>query len=174
MRKLDNAGSPSAPSAATNRMMVLQPDAARQFLRIMGDLAHHDGHSTVLGEYGVDIQDEPRNEARMFGAAPPGFAAHRSEQTAQVRSDRQFESPFGKNTALRSLPNVEGCPEIFSQHLLQPQLIGSIQSALSAKASGHELGNVAVSRDCLTNYRPLRHSGIVLVTLERARVVFDL
>src|SRR5437763_13278556 len=140
MRKLDNAGSPSAPSAATNRMMVLQPDAARQFLRIMGDLVHHDGRSTVLGEYGVDIQDERRNEARMFGAAPPGFAAHRSEQAAQVRSGRQFESPLWKNAALCSLPNVEGRPEIFSQHLLQPQLIGGIQrGALSAKASGHEL-----------------------------------
>jgi hypothetical protein len=99
----------------------------------MGGLVHHDGHSTVIGEYGVDIQDEPRHEARIFGAAPPGFAAHRSEQAAQVRSDRQFESPLWKNTALRSLPNVEGRPEIFSQHLLQPQLIGCIQGALSAK-----------------------------------------
>jgi hypothetical protein len=42
------------------------------------------------------------------------------------------------------------------------------------KASGHELGNVAVSGDCLTNHRPLRHGGIVLVALERSRVVFDL
>src|SRR5438270_8935055 len=122
-------------------------------------LVHHDGHSTVLSEHGVDVQDEPRNETRMFGAAPPGFAAHRSEQAAQVRSGRQFESPLWKNSALCSLPNVEGRPEIFSQHLLQPQLIGGIQGgALSAKASGHELGNVAVSGDCLTNHCPLRHS----------------
>ena len=169
MRKLDNAGSPSAPSAATNRMMVLQPDAARQFLRIMGILVHHDGHSTVLGEHGVDVQDKPGNEARMFGAAPPGFAAHCSEQAAQECPSRRFESPLRKDTAQRSVPDMESRPGVFGQHLLQPQLIGSIQGALSAKTSGHELGNVAVSGDCLTNYRPLRHSGIVLVALERAR-----
>ena len=174
MRKLDNAGSPSAPSAATNRMMVLQPDAARQFLRIMGILVHHDGHSTVLGEHGVDVQDEPRNEARMFGAAPPGPATRRSEQAAQECPSRRFESPLRKDTALRSVPDMESRPGVFGQHLLQPQLIGSIQGALSAKTSGHELGNVAVSGDCLTNYRPLRHSGIVLVALERAGILSDL
>src|SRR5437899_11896596 len=98
MRKLDNAGSPSAPSAATNRMMVLQPDAARQFLRIMGDLVHHDGRSTVLGEYGVDIQDEPRNEANMFGAAPPASAAHGSSQTPHVSPAGNLQRPLGKHS----------------------------------------------------------------------------
>src|SRR5437868_15523435 len=90
-------------------------------------LVHHDGRVSVLGEHGVDVQDESRNEARMFSAAPPGFAAHRSEQAAQVRSGRQFESPLWKNTALRSFPNVEGRPEIFLQHALQSQLIGGIK-----------------------------------------------
>jgi hypothetical protein len=69
---------------------------------------------------------------------------------------------------------VERRPGVFLQHLLQSELIGSIQRALPAKASGHKLGNVAVSGDGLTNHRPLRHRGIVLVALERARIVFDL
>src|SRR5438477_11934725 len=103
-------------------------------------LVHHDGHSTVLGEHGVDVQDEPRNEARMFGAAPPGPATRRPEQVAQEWSSRRFESPLRKDTALRSVPNVERRPGVFGQHLLEPQLIGGIEGgALSAKASGHEL-----------------------------------
>jgi len=174
MRKLDNAGSPSAPSAATNRMMVLQPDAARQFLRIMGILVHHDGHSTVLGEHGVDVQDEPRNEARMFGAAPPGPATRRPEQAAQEWSSRRFESPLRKDTALRSVPNVGSRPGVFGQHLLEPQLIGGIEGMLSVQADGHEFGNVAVFGDGHADHRPLRHGGIVLVPLECAGIVFDL
>src|SRR5438067_13126333 len=46
---------------------------------------HDDGRSTVLGEHGVDVQDEPRREAHVFGAAPPSFAARCSEQAAQER-----------------------------------------------------------------------------------------
>src|SRR5436190_18201088 len=140
MRKLDNAGSPSAPSAATNRMMVLQPDAARQFLRIMGILVHHDGHSTVLGEHGVDVQDKPGNEARMFGAVPPGFAAHCSEQAAQECPSRRFESPLRKDTALRSVPDMESRPGFFRTASAPASADRSIQGALSAKTSGHELG----------------------------------
>src|SRR5438105_13894806 len=54
-----------------------------------------------IGEDRVDVHDESRNEACMFGAAPPGSAAHRSEQAAQERSGSQFESALWKNTALR-------------------------------------------------------------------------
>src|ERR1700681_1136655 len=122
-----------------------------------------DGRSVVLGEQRVDVSDEPRNEACMFGAAPPGSAALRSEQVAQERSGRQFESPLWKNTALRSLPNVEGRPGVFSQHLLQPQLIGGIEGTFSVQASGHQFGNVAVFGDRHADHRPLRHRGIVLV-----------
>src|SRR5947207_9249796 len=110
----------------------------------------------------------------MFAAAPPGPVTCRVKHVAQEWPTRRFESPLRKDTALRSVPNVKSRPGVFGQHLLQPQLIGSIHGALSAKASGHELGNVAVSGDCLTNHRPLRHGGIVLVALERARIVFDL
>jgi hypothetical protein len=53
-------------------------------------------------------------------------------------------------------------------------LISRIHGALSVKASGHDLGNVAVSSDRLADQRPLRHRGIVLVALECARIVFDL
>jgi len=135
---------------------------------------HRNGRSVVLGEHRVDVSDETRNEACMFGAAPPGFAAFRSEQAAQVRSDRQFESPFWKNTALRSLPNVEGGPEVFLKHLLQPQLIGGIERTLSVQAGGHQFGNVAVLGDRHPDHRPLRHRGIVLVPLEGAGVLPDL
>ena len=110
----------------------------------------------------------------MFGAAPPGLATRRSEQAAQERSSRRFESPLRKNTALRSVPNVKSRPGIFLQHLLQPQLIGRINGALSMQASGHELGNVAVFGDGHADHRPLRHRGIVLVALERARILSDL
>jgi len=110
----------------------------------------------------------------MFGFAPPALATRCSEQGGQKCTSRRLESPLWKDTALRSIPNVERRPGVFLQHLLQPQLIGSIQRALPAKAAGHELGNVAVLGDCLTKHRPLLHRGIVLVTLKRGRVVFDL
>ena len=51
---------------------------------------------------------------------------------------------------------------------------GFSHGALSVKASSHELGNVAVSGDGHADHRPLRHSGIVLVALERGRILFDL
>ena len=69
---------------------------------------------------------------------------------------------------------MERSPGIFLQHLLQSQLIGSIEIALAVKAGGHELGNISVSGDRLAEHRPLRHRRIVFVTLKRARVVFDL
>src|SRR5690349_12719800 len=103
----------------------------------MGVLGHHHGRSTVLGEHGVDVSDEPGNEARMFGAAPPGPAARRRENAAQECPCRRFESPLWKNTALRSVPNMKRRPSVFLQHLLQSQLIGRIQGTLSAKATGH-------------------------------------
>src|SRR6266478_8685613 len=99
----------------------------------MGVLVHYHGRSTVLGEHGVDVQDEPRREADMFGAAPPSPATCRFEQAGQEWPSRRFESPLRKDTALRSVPNVESRPGVFGQHLLQPQLIGGIQGgALSA------------------------------------------
>src|SRR5919109_1217198 len=79
-----------------------------------------------LGEHGVDVKDEPRREANMFGLAPPVLTTRRSEQGAQECSSCRFESPLRKNTPLRSFPNVEGRPSIFLQHLLQPQLIGGV------------------------------------------------
>ena len=128
----------------------------------------------VLREHGVNIHDELRREARLFGAAPPPRATCRSEQATQVYSTRQFESPLREDTALRSLPNVEGRPYILSQHLLQPQLIGSTQGALSLKPGGHELGNVAVFGDGHADHRLLRHRRIVLVALERPRILSNL
>jgi len=110
----------------------------------------------------------------MFGAAPPDPATRRPRHVAQEWPARRFESSLRKDTALRSVPNVESRPGVFGQHLPQPELIGSIQRALSAKASGHELRDIAVSGDWLTNHRPLRHGGIVLVALQRAGIVFDL
>ena len=72
------------------------------------------------------------------------------------------------------LSQMEGCPGVFSQHLLQPQLIGRIQGALAGKADGHELGVVAVLRNRLADHGPLLHRGIVFVALERARILSDL
>ena len=127
-----------------------------------------------LGEHRVDVRDECRNEARMFGATPPGAAAHRPEHAAQECAARQFESSLWKDTALRSIPNMEGRPGVFSQQLLQPQLIGSIHGALTVQASGHELGDVAVSGDRHSDHRPLLHRGIVLVALQCGRILSDL
>ena len=110
----------------------------------------------------------------MFGFAPPALATRRYEQGGQECTSRRFESPLWKDTALRSVPNVERRPSVFSQHLLQPQLIGSIHRALSIEASGHELGDVAVSSDGHADHRPLRHGGIVLVALECGRILSDL
>jgi len=140
----------------------------------MAVLVHRHGRSAVLGEYGVDVHDEPRNEGRMFGSAPPSPAARRPEQFAQEWPSRRFESPLRKDIALRSVPNVERRPGLFGQHLLQSQLISGIHRQLTVKASGHEFGNVAVFSDGHADDRPLRHGGIVLVALERARIVFDL
>ena len=110
----------------------------------------------------------------MFGFAPPALATRRSEQGAQECSTCRFESPLRENTTLRSLPNVEGRPGIFLQHLLQPQLIGGIQGALSIEAA---VINSAMSR-CLAiamaDHRPLRHGGIVLVPLKCAGILPDL
>src|SRR5882757_3781960 len=122
----------------------------------------------------VDFSDKSRNEADMFGAAPPGLAALGMEQIADHHSGRCFESSLRKDTALRSVPNVERRPGILSQHLLQPELIGSIHGALSVKASSHKLGNVAIFSDRHADHRPLRHRGIVLVALKCTRVVSDL
>ena len=44
----------------------------------------------------------------------------------------------------------------------------------SMDARGHQFGNVAVFGDRHPDHRPLRHRGIVLVALKRARVVSDL
>ena len=91
-----------------------------------------------------------------------------------MRSGRQFESPLWKNTALRSLPNVEGRPEIFLQQLLQPELIGGIEGSLAMQAGGHQFGNVAMFGDGHADHRPLRHGGVVLVPLEGAGILPDL
>ena len=110
----------------------------------------------------------------MFGFAPPALATRCSEQGGQECTSRRFESPLWKDTALRSVPNVERRPGVFLQHLLQPKLIGSIQCALSVKAGGHQLGDVAVSSDRHAYHRPLGHRGVVFVALERAGVLPDL
>jgi len=61
---------------------------------------------------------------------------------------------------------MKGRPRVFSQKLLQPQLIGSVHGALSAKAGSHQLSNVAVPGDGHADYCPLHHSGIVFVAPE--------
>lgn len=94
---------------------------SKNVLQIVGGLVYHDGRSTVRGEDGVDVHHEPRNEARIFGAAPPGPATCRAEHVAQEWPSRRFESSLRKDTALRSVPNVERRPGVFSQHLLQPK-----------------------------------------------------
>src|SRR6266480_4113081 len=101
-------------------------------------------HFTILGEHGVNVRDECRNKSSTFGVAPPGPATWRRAQTAQKRTSRRFESPLRKDTALCSVPNVERRPGVFLQHLLQSQLIGGVQRALSAQARGHQLCNLAV------------------------------
>src|SRR6266446_10089202 len=106
----------------------------------MAVLVHRNGRFAVrfgvLRERGGDIHDEPRREARLFGVAPPPPATRRCKQATQVCSTRQFESPLREDTALRSLPNVEGRPYILSQHLLQPQLIGGIEGTLPVQTGG--------------------------------------
>src|SRR6266567_1994524 len=121
-------------------------------------------------EQWIDVSDKSGNEANMFGAAPPRLATRRTEQIGHHRSGRCFESSLRKDTALRSVPNVERRPRVLSQHLLQPELISSIQGALSVKASSHELGNVAIFSNRHADHRPLRHRGIVLVALKGARI----
>ena len=110
----------------------------------------------------------------MFVTAPPSSSTWRSEQAVQKSPARRFKSPFWKNTALRPFPNVEGCPGIFLQHLLQPQLIGGVEGTLSLQAGGHQFGNVAVFGDGHADHRPLRHGRVVFAALQCARVVLDL
>ena len=97
-----------ASAGAHPTTAALWPPEARRLARIGGVhfyyFIHHDGPSAVLGAHCVDVSDESGNEAGMFGAAPPGSAAHRSEHAAQERSGDQFESPLWKNTTLRSVP----------------------------------------------------------------------
>ena len=83
----------------------------------------------------------------MFGFAPPALAIRRSQQGVQECSTCRFESPLRKNTALRSVPNVKSRPGVLLQHLLQPQLIGGIEGALSVQAGGHQLRDVAMLGD---------------------------
>src|SRR5690348_12903235 len=92
----------------------------------------------------VHVCDEWRRESRLFGGCPPGATARRREYLFQILSGRQLESPFRKNSALGSVPDMKRRPEIFIQEMREPQLIGLIQCALSTKAGRHELGNVAV------------------------------
>ena len=72
----------------------------------------------------------------MFGFAPPALATRRSEQGSQECSTCRFESPLGKDTSLRSVPNVKSRPGVFL-HLLQSKLIGCVQRALPMKPGGH-------------------------------------
>jgi hypothetical protein len=51
-------------------------------------LIYDDGRPTVPGEQGIDVKHELRNEALMFGGAPPRLATRRFEQAAQERSGR--------------------------------------------------------------------------------------
>jgi hypothetical protein len=170
-------GKRKSRSASRPRMVGLYVVGSRLLWRQSGrdrGRPSRDGRSTVPGEQGVDVRDEPRNEARMFGAAPPDFAMRRLKQAVEECSTRRFESSLRKDTAFRAIPNVKSRPGLFGQHLIQPQLIGRIHKALSVQASGHELGNVAVLGYGHADHRPLRHRGIMLVPLERARVLSDL
>src|SRR5438874_2186056 len=104
------------------------------------------------------LQGPGAHSVQLRGTAPPGAAARCPEQATQERSGRQLECPFGENSALRSVPDMKGRPRVFSQKLLQPQLIGSVHRALSAKAGSHQLSNVAVPGDGHSDHCPLRHS----------------
>ena len=110
----------------------------------------------------------------MLGAAPPTATTLGFEQAAKKRPARKLERPSWKYSTPRPVPDVKGGPGVFLQHLIQPELISGIQGTASAKPIGHQLGDVAVSGDRHSDHSPLRHSGIVLVALERARIVFDL
>ena len=127
-----------------------------------------------LGEDGIDVRDKPGREANVFVNAPPSSSTRRSKQAVQESPARRFKSPFRKDTPLRPFPNVEGCPGILLQHLLQPELIGGIESTLSMEPTGHQFGNVPVLGDGHADHRPLRHCRIMLVTLKRPRVLSDL
>jgi hypothetical protein len=85
----------------------------------------------IFGEHCVAISDERRDEACMFGITPPRSATPSSKHATQEGTRRHFKRPLWENTTLRSIPNVEGRPSVFSQHVLQPQLVGSINATLS-------------------------------------------
>src|SRR5689334_21974914 len=94
--------------------------------------------SRALGEHRVNVNDECGDEANMFGALPPRSAARGSEHDAQQSACCQFESSRRKDSALRSVPDVEGCPSLFLQHSLEPELIGSIENFLALQAGSHQ------------------------------------
>ena len=89
----------------------------RVFLRITPDELF-----SLLREHRVDVEDKPRREAVacFFGATPPRPAPRRFEQAAKECATGHFESPLREYPTLRSVPNVEGRPSLFGQHLLQP------------------------------------------------------
>src|SRR6476646_7992349 len=118
-----------------------------------------------LGEHGVDVRDESRMEADMFGFAPPALAARRPEQGVQECSACRLESSLREDTTLRSVPNVKRRPGVILHHLLQAKLIGRIEGAFPMKSGGHQLGHVAVLRDRLADHRPLFHRRIVFGAL---------
>jgi hypothetical protein len=60
-----------------------------------------------FAENGIDVRDESRMEANMFGRTPPALATSRCKQGAQKCSSCRFESPFREDPALRSVPNVK-------------------------------------------------------------------
>jgi hypothetical protein len=69
---------------------------------------------------------------------------------------------------------VEGRPGIFTQRLLEPQLIRGVERAFSIQAGGHQFRYVSVLGDRHADYRPLRHRGIMPIALERPGVLTDL
>src|SRR5262245_15740153 len=105
---------------------------------------------------------------------PPSRATRGPYHRSQERSTDDFESALGKNTALRSVPDLKGRPRLFGQHLPQSELIGLIHGALSVQTSSHELGNVAVLGDRLPDHRQLSHRRVVLGALQRSGILSNL
>ena len=62
--------------------------------------------------------------------------------------------PFGRHRAA-FCPRCGRMPRLVPAASVQPQLIGSIEVALSVQASGHQFGNVAVLGDRHADHRPL-------------------
>jgi hypothetical protein len=123
--------------------------------------------STSKDEWG-----EEKN--RAFGFIPPLRPRRCRQQLAQVIAARQFEGALPENTSLRPLPNVEGGPGNFIQHVFEPQLIGRVEHASSIQPGGRQFRDVPVFGNRHADYGPLRDRGVMLVPLQHSGILPDL